>query len=103
MKGTRYRRIEEARRILGLGEEATRDEIREAFRELSRKYHPDRCAEPELSTCREEFEKIVRAREVLDRYCENYRYSFREEEIRRQPADDDLADHLNRFYGNNVI
>ncbi len=103
MKGNRYRRIEEARRILGLGEEATRDEIRDAFRELSRRYHPDHRPEGDLPACREEFEKIVRAREVLERYCENYRYSFREADILRQPADGDLADHLDRFYGNNVI
>lgn len=103
MKPNRYRRIEEARKVLGLGEEATRDEIRDAFRELSRRYHPDCCPEEDLSTCRGEFEKIVRARDVLERYCDNYRYSFRKEDIRRQPADGGLADHLDRFYGNNVI
>ncbi len=103
MKGNRYRRIEEARKILGLGEEATRNEIRDAFRELSRQYHPDSSRERDVSAGREKFEQIVRAREVLEKYCDNYRYSFREEEIRRQPADGEIADHLDRFYGNNVI
>jgi len=103
MKGNRYRRIEEARKALGLGEEATRNEIRDAFRELSREYHPDHRPEEKIPAGREEFEKIVRAREILEHYCENYRYSFREEEIRRQPADGDISDHLDRFFGNNVI
>ncbi|MDP8236673.1 MAG: DnaJ domain-containing protein [Candidatus Erginobacter occultus] len=103
MKGNRYRRIEEARKILGLGEEATRNEVRDAFRELSRQYHPDSSRERDISAAREKFEQIVRAREVLEQYCDNYRYSFREEEIRRQPADGDISDHLDRFYGNNVI
>ena len=103
MRANRYRRIEEARKALGLGEEATRDEIRSAFRELSRQYHPDRCRDRDTSACREEFEKIVRAREILERYCENYRYSFREEDIRRQPPGRDLDDHLDRFYGNSVV
>jgi DnaJ-class molecular chaperone len=103
MKVNKYRRIAEARIILGLGEEATRNEIRDAFRELSRKHHPDRLPEKKRAAGREEFEKIVRAREVLERYCDNYRYSFREEEIRRQPADGNISDHLDRFYGNNVI
>ena len=103
MRSNRYRKIEEARQILGLGEEATRDEIRSAFRELSREYHPDRCRDGELPNCRQEFEKIVRAREILERYCENYRYSFREGDIRRQPPGRDLDDHLDRFYGNSVV
>ncbi len=103
MKENRYRRIKRAREILGLGEEVTRNEIRDAFRELSRQYHPDSSRERDAADGRKKLEQIVRAREVLERYCDNYRYSFRHEEIRRQPADGDLADHLNRFYGNNVI
>lgn len=103
MKANKYQRIEEARIILGLGGDATRKEIRDAFRELSQKYHPDHCPQEELTTCRAKFEKIVRAREVLERYCENYRYSFREEEIRLQPDSGEIADHLDRFYGNYAI
>ncbi len=103
MKANKYQRIREARKILGLGEEATRNEIRDAFRELSRKFHPDRLPEGKQEAGRAEFEKVVRARGILDRYCENYRYSFREEEIRRQPDPGEIADHLSRFYGNNVV
>lgn len=103
MTENKYRRIEEARRVLGLGKEATQNEIRDAFRELSRKYHPDRLPEKKQAAGRAEFEKIVRAREVLERYCEHYRYSFREEDIRRQPDPGELADHLDRFYGHNVV
>ncbi len=102
-KANKYERIEEARRILGLGETATRNEIRDAFRELSRQYHPDRLPEGDQSDGRAKFEELLRARELLDCYCDNYRYSFRPEEIRRQPDPGGIGDHLDRFYGHNVV
>lgn len=34
--------IDEARKILGLGEVATLKEIKGAYRRLARRYHPDR-------------------------------------------------------------
>jgi Zn finger protein HypA/HybF involved in hydrogenase expression len=38
-----FKQIDEARKILGLEKGATLEEIREAYRRLSLKYHPDRC------------------------------------------------------------
>ena len=38
-----FRQIDQARKLLGLGEEAGIEEIKEAYRDLSLKYHPDRC------------------------------------------------------------
>lgn len=98
MKENSRERIEEARAILGLGEEATLAEIQKAFRRLSLKHHPDRCPEKDKKACAEEFRKIARAREVVARYCANYRYSFRPEDVRRNTEEGYVEDHLRRFY-----
>lgn len=98
MKNDRRREIEEARLVLGLGEEATLAEIQQAFRRLSLAQHPDRCREEDKKACAEEFKKIARAREVIARYCANYRYSFRGEDVRRNTEEGFVEDHLRRFY-----
>jgi len=98
MKPDRNKQIQEARAVLGLGVEATLGEIQQAFRVLSLKHHPDRCPENDKKAGEEEFKKIARAREVIARYCANYRYSFRPEDVRRNTEEGFVEDHLRRFY-----
>ena len=50
-------------RILGVPENATDDQIKRAFRELAKKYHPDR--NPGDKTAEEKFKEINEAYEVL--------------------------------------
>ncbi len=98
MKGDKLKQIELARSILGLGEEATLAEIQKTFRRLSLSLHPDRCPEKDKKACEEEFKKIGWAKAVIARYCANYRYSFRPEDIRRNTEEGFVEDHLRRFY-----
>lgn len=56
-----------AKEILGLGEEARIDDIREAYRREALKYHPDNDrADPALGA---RFEEITRAHKLLKKYC----------------------------------
>jgi curved DNA-binding protein len=48
--------------VLGVGRDATQDEIKKAYRKLARKYHPDVSSEPEAST---RFKEIGEAYAVL--------------------------------------
>ncbi len=48
--------------ILGVGREATQDEIKRAYRKLARKYHPDVSKEPDAE---ERFKEVGEAYEVL--------------------------------------
>jgi preprotein translocase subunit Sec63 len=92
------KQIDEARMILGLGEEASIEEIKSAYRELALKYHPDRCVDKEKGACEEMFKKVNNAYGILMVYCANYRFSFREEEVRKTDLDEKIQDHMKRFY-----
>ncbi len=50
-------------KILGVGKNATQDEIKKAYRKLARKYHPD--VNPGDKTAEEKFKEINEAHEVL--------------------------------------
>lgn len=79
--------VNEARKLLGLGEEATFDEIKKAYYELSHRYHPDKHQDTQ-----EQMQKINQAYSLLENYCqscdefmgkkENQKYSFKEEDVK---------------------
>jgi len=70
--------IEGARKVLGLGVDATGPEIRKAYRELAKKYHPDN--EGNVG----KFRELVKAYKVISDYVRDYRYSFSFDEVIRQ-------------------
>lgn len=93
-----FKQIDESRRILGLDEDATAGEITDAFRELALKYHPDRCKDKDKKHCEEMFKKINHAKNIIESYCANYRYSFREKEVKKNIMPKEEYEHLKRFF-----
>lgn len=55
--------IDEARKLLGLEEEAGFEKVKETYRSLAQKYHPDN--DPHNRELRKNFEKITRAYKLL--------------------------------------
>jgi len=94
----RFENIDKARKTLGLGETATLAEIKEAYRRLSLKYHPDKCADEEKQLCEEMFKKINKANETLMSYCASYRYSFAEKDVKEVTGEAYEEEHTRRFY-----
>ena len=78
--------VNEARKLLGLNEEASLEGIKKAYYRLSQEYHPDKVRGKE-----EEMKKIIQARAVLANYCqscaeflgkvEDQKYSFKKEDV----------------------
>lgn len=93
-----FKQINEARKLLGLDEIATLEEIRNRYKELVLKFHPDRCEEEDKKHCEEVIKNINHAKDVLLSYCTNYRYSFREKDVTKNTIDKELYKHLKRFY-----
>ena len=71
--------IEDARKTLGLGREASMSEINSAYDRLARKYHPD--LHPDDSFAEEKFKKIKKAHDTLTKYCEHYLCSFKKPKV----------------------
>lgn len=73
----------QAKQLLQLSDHATLEEIKNAYRSLLKKWHPDTLganhAEKEART-----RDIITAYEHVTAYCAQYRYAFTEEEISRQ-------------------
>ena len=85
--------IDEARKILGLGEAGTLKEIKEAYRRLARRYHPDR--HTGIDQGQEAMKKLNWAYKLLEDYCSTYKYSFREEDVVRTYPHDE---YLRRYH-----
>jgi len=79
-KADKYRVITEARRILELPESATMTQIKDNYRRLIKKWHPDSCSE-KREVCEEMSRKITNAYRIILDYCSNYKYSFAKEEV----------------------
>ncbi|MDP8261741.1 MAG: DnaJ domain-containing protein [Candidatus Ancaeobacter aquaticus] len=93
-----FKQIDNARKMLGLNEEASIEDIKRAYRQLSLKYHPDKCKEEDKVKCEETIKEINHAREIIIAYCAEYRYSFREKDVKKNALYSDYDEHLKRFY-----
>ena len=90
-----FNEIEEARKLLGLGETATLKEIKRAYRTLAHRHHPDKHRSATGEETEETMKRLNWTYKLLMEYCTNYKYSFREEDVARTYPDDE---YLRRYY-----
>jgi len=90
-----FDQIEEARRLLGLGEAATLKQTKAAYKRAANRYHPDRCQGGDKAKCDEMMKKINEAYELIMEYCAHYSYSFGKEDVTRTYPHDEYL----RKYG----
>ncbi len=91
-------RVQHARKTLGLGEAATFEEIRDVYRQLARRYHPDGAPPERHSEYSRMFRKISAAYAYLKVLIRNYRYDLSEEAVKRDQEPADIR-HRRRFGG----
>jgi DnaJ-class molecular chaperone len=91
--------IDEARKLLGLGQAATLKEIKDAYRRLAHHHHPDKHDgfNPENN---EMMKKLNLAYKLLLDYCNSYKYSFEKEEVARTyPEEEDYRSWYEKWSG----
>ena len=93
-----FKEIDNARKTLGLDEEASMEDIKKAYKKLALKYHPDKCKDELKRECEEMFKTIAHAKDILMTYCTGYRCSFKEKDVKRNAMDKQFYEHLKRFY-----
>lgn len=91
-------KIENARKTLMLGESATIPEIKEAYRKLSLKYHPDKSEEKDKKRAEDRFKELNNANQVLIEYCMNYRIFFGKSQDPGVSQENTANEHYKRFY-----
>jgi hypothetical protein len=86
-----FDQIDAARRLLRLGEAATIKQVKAAYKRTANRYHPDRCKEVDKVKCDEIMKEINKAYELIMKYCAEYSYPFREEDVRRTYPHDEYV------------
>jgi len=78
-----------------LSETATLKEIKGAYKTLSHRHHPDKHGIAAGEENGEMMKRLNLAYKLLMDYCDNYRYSFSEEDVARTYPHDE---YLRRYY-----
>jgi DnaJ-class molecular chaperone len=87
-----FEEIDKARKLLGLRGKATLEEIKQAYRKMAFRYHPDGKAQSNEDA--DMMKQLNRAYELLLDYVDKYSYSFTEEDVANCYPDEEL---LRRF------
>jgi DnaJ-class molecular chaperone len=93
--------IDEARRTLGLGETATLKEIKGAYRRLAHCYHPDQHNKGGERN-QEAMKKLNWAYKLLENYCRDHKYSFRQEDVSRTYPDEEYIRNWRENWFNSI-
>lgn len=90
-----FKKIDTSRKLLNLSREATLSEIKEAYRDKVKEYHPDKCHnEAKRGENERKMSQINQAYKVLLNYIQEYNISFKEEDVKKNAPDRDMR----RFY-----
>jgi len=89
-----YADLQEALRVLGLGERATIRDIKARHRELVKHHHPDVGDTTEPDAIRQ----INAAYRVILDYIAEYRFSFAEDEFYEQNPEERFRQQFSDFY-----
>jgi DnaJ-class molecular chaperone len=86
--------LKEAREVLGLDRQATRREIRAAYRLAARRWHPDRAPAGAEAEYRTAMQRVNAAYQLLVKLMEDYRYDL----VEPQSPEDLQKWWVDRFY-----
>jgi len=83
---TRFEIINQARKTLELPESATLEQIRETYKQLMKKWHPDKNLS-DSKQAEHRTKEIIHAYKIIMQYCNEYQYSFSRQEVEKYLSD----------------
>jgi preprotein translocase subunit Sec63 len=89
-----FEKIEKARKVLGLFESASIPEVEKKYRELLRKWHPDKNMNDQEKANRMTTE-IIESYEIVMEYFMNYKIPFTKEDVMKNSSIEDWW--MNKF------
>ncbi len=96
-------KIFKAAQVLKLNERSTISEIKNSYHSLIKKWHPDKCKQVN-DKCKTKTDEIVKAYKIIINYCQNYRYSFKKEEIiNNLPDEKRIHENLIKRFSNDPL
>ncbi|MDD5456274.1 MAG: DnaJ domain-containing protein [Candidatus Margulisbacteria bacterium] len=103
-----FEKINNARKLLGLNEITTIKEIKEHYHDRIKQAHPDTNSKDPDSHWKTV--EIMKAYELIAKYCQNYRFSFKKEDYVKQnqrsfdkTSDAEYAAWWRNNYGNDPL
>ncbi len=90
MTNFNFKQIDRARKLLGLPDEATLEEIKEAYHRKAKEHHPDRYTNKEKNEQEKKMAQINRAYKILLNYIEQCEFSFKEEDVEKNNPERDM-------------
>ena len=98
-KSVTFKDIEKARKTLGLGDTASMEDVRESYRSLILKFHPDRhSGSKDKDIYEEKVKEINTAYEIIMNYCIRYSISFTRDKVKYVEEGEYQKEHFDRFY-----
>ncbi|NMB65236.1 MAG: J domain-containing protein [Spirochaetes bacterium] len=93
-----YQKIEEAAKLLELGDRASLQQVKHAYRKLMQKWHPDHCKE-DKKLCDEMTKKLTEAYKLLIEFCYSYRIPLTELKLVEELGNEDPEAFWKRKFG----
>ncbi len=97
-----FEKIDWARKILDLPEQASIKLIKENYKWLAKQWHPDKCRK-NVEECKKRMQEINEAFAAIAAYCENYKISFEREALEKQDMFEDYDKWWFQQFGNDPI
>jgi len=101
-----FEKIDKARKLLNLPEEASLEEIKKAYHKKAWELHPDKKGGQKDDEFNRRMIQLNKAHRIIRDYIRKYRFSFREEEVKKHDPNRDMRrfgeDWLGRVRENDV-
>lgn len=94
-----FKDIDNARKILDLGDIASIEDIKDNHRKFILEYHPDRHHNSnDRKVFEEKVKEINNSYKIIMDYCAKYPISFSRDKVKDVEEGENIEDHLRRFY-----